>query len=233
MDKNHDLLMEEGFYAGWADSLRKKGTVLYTNVLHFRAVENFSKICKALNKREDYAHYKKLAEEIKKKINELFWNGEYYNDWISPKKHHTYFSTDGNVIAILFGVASHEQGVKIQNCIQRFGLDSGFTTGTNFPKYEWKHIYPFFFPLRIPDYHNGLQWLWLGCIDAVTKNMVGMKTQAKDLLAEIARKILEYKGVYEVYHLGKPVRRLFYKSEQGFAWSSGLFVWACKEVGLK
>ncbi len=233
MDHNKDLLMEEGHYAGWADSLKKRGTVLYTNVLHYEAVHSFAKICEALNKKREKERYFQLSEKIKSKINDFFWNGEYYNDWIGKTKHHTYFSTDGNVMAILFGIADKNRAVQIQKCIAKFGLDHGFTTGTNYPKYKFKHIYPFFFPLRMNDYHNGLQWLWLGCVDAVTKNMTGMKTEAKELLTGVAKKIIEFKGVYEVYHLGKPLERFFYKSEQGFAWSSGLFVWACRQVGLK
>jgi hypothetical protein len=43
--------------------------------------------------------------------------------------------------------------------------------------------------------------------------------------------ILENKGVYEVYDkTGKPVKRIIYKSEYPFAWSSGLLIYAAKEI---
>ena len=82
------------------------------------------------------------------------------------------------------------------------------------------------------DYHNGLHWLWIGCIDAVAKFKANNHKQAKHLLFTIAKKIVEFEGVFEVYFEGKPVKRLFYSSEQHFAWSSGLFVWACHECRL-
>jgi len=231
-DFNNDLLMEEGPFAGWADSLKKKGTVLYTNVLHFSALQAFSRICEALNKPTDARHYLHLANCVKEKINTVFWNGSYFIDWLEGKKKHDFFSTDGNVLAIVFGLTNLQQAKKIQAYIQKFELDSGFSTHTNFPKYGLKHIYKWFIPIRIHDYHNGLEWLWIGCVDAVAKSSIGMKKEAIALLERIAKKIVEYEGVYEVYDKGSPVKRLFYKSERWFAWSSGLFVWACNTVGI-
>ncbi|MCP4049957.1 MAG: hypothetical protein GY730_04545 [bacterium] len=232
MDEDSDLLIEEGPYAGWADSLKKRGKVLYTNVLHFKAVDSFAKICSLINKKDDQKHYERLRNLIRKGITERFWNRSYFIDWIHRHKH-MYFSTDGNVLAIIFGLADKEQALKIQSCIHNFDLDHTFSTKSNFPEYRFRHIFPLFYPIRIPDYHNGLQWLWLGCADAIAKQRTGLKQDAYELLIRIAKKIVEYKGVYEVYQDGKPLKRIFYKSEQGFAWSSGMFVWACKELGIK
>ena len=86
--------------------------------------------------------------------------------------------------------------------------------------------------LKKTYYHNGLEWLWIGCVDAVSKHTSGLKKEAEEIVTKLASKILEFNGVYEVYQLGKPVKRLFYNSESYFAWSSGLFVWACKELDL-
>jgi glycogen debranching enzyme len=228
-DKDGDFLIDEEPYAGWADSLRKRGKVLYSNTLHYAAVKYFSELCKALGEDANFNHYSTLAESIKNKIIELFWNGTYFIDWIHKHKHN-YFSTDGNTLAIIFGLADKEKAKSIQNCIRELDLDHGFSTKTNYPKYNFRHVFPFFFPIRIHDYHNGLEWLWIGCVDAVAKKIAGDEEKAKEMLHRIANKILEYNGVYEVYFNGKPLKRLFYHSEQGFAWSSGLFVWAYNEI---
>ncbi|MFT5171391.1 MAG: glycogen debranching enzyme [Candidatus Marinamargulisbacteria bacterium] len=229
-DRDDDLLIEEGSYAGWADSLKKKGKVLYTNVLHCKAADSFAKICGLVGNEEMQDHYHRLHLRIKDKINTLFWNGNYYIDWLDGGT--DYFSTDGNVLAILYDIASPDHAKKIQESIVKFKLDETFTARNNFPSYKPRHIYPLFLMINMGDYHNGLEWLWLGCIDAASKYKIGRKKEAKQLLNRISEKIVEYNGVYEVYEDGKPVKRLFYKSEQFFAWSSGLFVWACNECDM-
>lgn len=230
-DEDDDLLIEEGFYAGWADSVRKRGKVMYTNVLHFQALGSFAKLCQLAGRSGEEKHYLKLQDRVRKGLHERFWNGSYYIDWIHRHKH-LYFSSDGNVLAIVFGLADTEQAKKIQLSIHNFDLDHTFSTKTNFPHYRYRHIFPLFFPIKIHDYHNGLEWLWIGCADVVAKQRIGMTRDAYELLIRLSKKIVEYNGVYEVYHNGKPLTRLFYQSEQGFAWSSGMFVWACKTIGV-
>lgn len=230
-DKNNDLLIEEGAYANWADSLKKKGTVLYTNVLHWKAVDCFAQICLKVNRQEEYSTYKNLADQIKEKLNHLFWDDTHYIDWIG-KKRHTYYSSDGNLLAIVLGLATPAQGHLILDSLQLFGLDHGVFIKTNYPPYPLKHIYPAFLPVNMSDYHNGLNWLWLGCLDAVAKQQLNLHTQAQETIFQMAAKIVEYNGVYEVYKNGKPVNRFFYKSETSFAWSAGLFVWACNELKM-
>lgn len=228
-DIDHDLLIEEGGYAGWADSLNKKGKVLYTNTLHYQAVVSFVQICKHLKEHTYAKEYQLLANQINDKINELFWENTYYVDQVSLKKRYI-FSTDGNLFAILFGIASLEKIKLILQTVQEFQLESDFSIATNYPKYSSKETYAPFSFIRMSDYHNGLIWVWLGCVNAVAKYTAGYPDEARHILHQIALKIVEYKGVYEVYNHGKPVNRFFYKSEHGFAWSSGLFVWACKQT---
>lgn len=230
-DKDQDLLMEETGYAGWADSLNKKGKVLYTNALHYKALESFSHICGILKHDDLEKHYRDLADQVRETINQYFWEKHYYVDQINRKKRYI-FSTDGNLLAILFGIADSKQAGLILETIQDFQLNTSFCIQTNYPKYTPYEIYPPFLVIHMEDYHNGLIWLWLGCLHAVVIFRLGMKKEAKEILLKLAQKIIDFKGVYEVYDKGKPVRRFFYKSEQGFAWTSGLFVWACKQMGL-
>jgi glycogen debranching enzyme len=230
-DHNHDLLIEEGPYSGWADSLKKTGAVLYTNVLFLHALRRFAELCRWIENRAEADHFEYLFLCAQKKFNELFWNGDYFIDWISPQGNRvSHFSTDGNVLAIIYGIATEEQSQSIQNYITKYRLDQEFSTQTVHPPYPKAHVYTPFHLIRLSDYHNGLQWLWVGCADAVSKWMIGKKEEAISLLGRIAEKIVEHDGVFEVYEGGKPVRRLFYKSEHWFSWSAGLFVWACHRL---
>jgi len=84
------------------------------------------------------------------------------------------------------------------------------------------------------DYQNGMSWQWLGCMNVVSKQKAGLKKEANDLLCKISEIIVKYDGAYEVYeNTGKPVKRKFYKSEQPFAWSSGLFIYAHEQLNSK
>ena len=231
-DKDQDLLIEEGYYAGWADSIRKKGCVLYTNVLHYSAVNAMATISSLLGEKEFTHHYEQLSERVLEKINDTFWNNGFYIDWVNGSKKQDILSTDGNILSILLGVANMDQAHAIQDSIATFGIDHDFSVETNYPRYKKRHIFPFFHLVNMSDYHNGVKWLWLGCIDSVSKYIIGRKKEAMATIDKIAQKIIEYNGVYEVYDKGAPLKRLCYKSEQGFAWSSGLYVWACKELGL-
>jgi glycogen debranching enzyme len=231
-DEDHDLLIEEGYYAGWADSIKKHGKVLYTNILHYKAVEAFVKLCEIVNNKTAKAHYAAVAKQIKERINALFWNGHYYIDWLG-KHRNDFLATDGNLLAILFDMADDQQAKQIEKHITKYRLDKGEITELNYPKYAAKHIFPLFFPIFIQDYHNGLQWLWIGCADVIAKAKVGREKDGMLLLEAIAKKIVQYNGIYEVYFEGKPLKRFFYSSEQGFAWSAGFFILACHYLGVK
>lgn len=97
-----NYFLHEGIFANWADVIVKTGTVLYTNVLYAEALKNFSEICALSNKSDLSEAYKQKYILLKEKINGDFWNGDYYIDWINEGKKYNYFSTDGNILAMLY-----------------------------------------------------------------------------------------------------------------------------------
>ncbi len=228
---NGGPLLEEGYFASWADSVKKSGMVLYTNVLHFEALKLTSELCLEFNKKAEAKKYKELSLKVKGRINDLFWNGEYYIDWIKKKKFN-FFSTDGNLLAIVFGIADKEKAKSIQNCMKKFKINEPVPSKTNYPKYFPHMVSTWLRLVRMGDYHNdSLGWLWIGCFDAIAKHKLGMKRESLEVLTSIAKKINEYGEVYEVYtKKGKPVWRILYRAEHPFAWSSAMFVYACNET---
>ena len=105
---------------------------------------------------------------------------------------------------------------------------ANFTIETNYPRYPFWRTGPFQFLVGMADYHNrGCLWLQPGITYAISLWKVGQKKEAKEFLERIAKHIVKYNGVYEVYEKdGTPVKRLFYQSEHPFAWSAGLFLYA-------
>ncbi len=229
-DLDDDYLIEEEEYCNWADSIKKKGKVLYTNVCYCHSLRCMSKLYRILkNKKKEMLFLEKHAL-VKKKINEVFWSGEHYIDWIHKEKTYNYFSTDGNLLAILWDIADYSKSKHIEEASHLFDIQD-IPSKTVHPYYPNPLISLQIRLIGLSDYHNGLSWLWLGAINALTKHKLKMEKESKEILDKIASLIIENKGVYEVYEkTGRPVKRLIYKSEMPFAWSSGLFIYAAKEI---
>ena len=231
-DIDNDFLMEEKPYCNWADSLKKEGKLLYTNICHCYALKCLSEMFGILNINDKKRKYNLLYKKTKQKIDEAFWNGEYYIDWIHKEKHAN-FSTDGNMLSILWRIASKEKAASIVNYSIKINIDK-VPSECVYPLYDKKKMTATLIKfLGVTDYHNGLSWIWLGSVSAISKYRVGMKKEAMQILEDIADLIVKYGKVYEVYDKsGKPVKRLLYMAETPFAWSSGMFLYAVKEIIL-
>jgi len=232
-DKDKDNLIEENYYANWADSVKKRGKVLYSNVCHAHAIHCFSRMMHVFDKKLSKEYHDKFLD-IKKKINTLFWSGEHYIDWIDDEKQYNYFSTDGNTLAILWDIADPEKSKHIEEASHIFDLHD-VPSGCVHPKLPKNLVSPLIKSIGLGDYHNGLSWLWLGAINAAAKFKIGKKQDAADLIKKMSRLIVKHDGVFEVYeNNGNPVKRIIYHSEQPFAWSSGLFLYAVDNtIGLE
>ncbi|MEM3374496.1 MAG: GH116 family glycosyl hydrolase [Candidatus Woesearchaeota archaeon] len=236
-DKDNDYLIEEDEFCNWADSIKKRGKVLYTNVCFCYALKCMENLYRILNNEKKEIVYNEKYKIVKSKINERFWQGEYYLDWIidekNLKKTFDYFSSDGNFLAVIWDIADKEKSKKIEEASHIFDIHE-IPSKCVHPNYSNKLVSFQTKLIGLKDYHNGLSWLWLGCINAISKNKVNMKKEAIDILLKMSNLIIKYNGVYEVYDKEKPVRRLIYNAEIPFAWSSGMFLYACNEIlGLK
>ncbi len=219
-DTDDDLLIEELGLSSWADSIHKKGKVLYTNVCHCHAL----KCMFELTKKKEYLEKHK---NVKKILNEKFWSGEHYIDWIDfSGKQYNYFATDGNALAVIWEIAEEKRAANIEEAAHIFELHDVPSECVH-PAYPKKHVS---LPLKLiglGDYHNGLSWLWLGCISAIAQHKAGKKDNAEKLMKKIGKVIEKHGSVYEVYDKkAMPVKRLFYRAEHPFAWSAGLFIYA-------
>lgn len=232
-NKKYSLLLNNLPASSWDDSLSIKSESIYTNVCHCAAVRSMSLISKLIN-HPSHKNYNYIFVKIKTRINKLFWNGEFYSNFLitapaaSKKKNFNIFSTAGNLLAIHWHIADRKKALSIEKKIEEYGINKYVPSLTNYPKYPNNFVYlPFYF-LGTYDYHNmGMCWLWLGCEDVIVKQRLGLHEDAYKLIGKISDIIARYNNVYEVYEQnGRPVTRLFYKSEAPFAWSSALFVTA-------
>lgn len=232
MTADTGLIGETG-YSGWADSVRKEGTSLLTNVLYVAALEKFCFVTSQCHRDELTARYLKMAGTTKQSLIDRFWNGRYLVDWVKDDRVYDYFSVDGNLLAIVLGILPRKQATMISEYFLSVPtLYEPVPCKTNYPKYPNELQY---WALSALDYHNySTGWLWLGSVSAIALTRLGKRVEAARLCESMARTITEYGTVYETYdQQGKPFRKLFYTSERAFSWSAGAFLWMAKEMGFK
>lgn len=153
-------------------------------------------------------------------------------DWVRGPRRGG-FSTDGNVLASFFGMATEEQSAQISQYIVQHGLEANTPLRTCHPVYPLRQVFPFYILAGIPDYHRTLIWPWLGTLHTVNKHRMGNRGAALADLSRIGECYLGRNAVAEVYDAqGKPVSRRFYQAEVPFAWNAGLYLYAVHELGL-
>jgi len=228
-DRNNDGLIEERVFANWAETVLKFGNVLYTNCCFYKALKEASWLSSLEKKQGLLKKFDALAEKTSEKINQAFWEGNYYIDWIDFRRH-DFFASDGNLLAIDFGIADKAQAQMILNKIKQEQLNK-IPLKTNYPLYPLWRIPPTLLPLLEYNYHNGFNWPWLGCLNAIALQKVGWKREAKQTLKSVALLINQNGIAHEVFDdNGKPVNGLFLKSERPFAWTAGFFIRAVHEL---
>ncbi len=224
-------LVYEGPYAGWADSVKKKGHVLYSNILYCHAIKTVADLAEYFEKLDDQQSYLNQYDRIKAEIENVFWNGAYLNDWVNEKETNNQLSIDGNTLAIIFNVIDTEKQIRVLTEIKKRQMITEFGAKLIDGNYKSKDVYTPFLFIGLKDYHNGLLWLWVSCICSVAFVKNNFIEDGTNLIYSLATLINKEGTVYEVYEKsGEPVNRLVYKSEKGFAWSAGLFVWAYESL---
>ncbi|MGC6368070.1 MAG: amylo-alpha-1,6-glucosidase [Candidatus Marinamargulisbacteria bacterium] len=223
-------LIVEGPYAGWADSLKKTGHVLYSNVLYAKALKSMVSLTE--KKEKISTRLAKQYEKTTTAIVDVFWNGSYLIDYVNETEKCEHLSLDGNVLAVVFDIIDTRKQKKLLRSILSEKMLTKHGAKLANKVYDNKVVYPPFLLINLKDYHNGLIWFWVCCVATVALYKNDFKEDAFNLFKVMAKKITRDNTMYEVYEpkKGKAVKRLFYKSEQGFAWSAGLFVWAYQEL---
>src|SRR5438445_1930927 len=226
-DRDGDALIENRhFLADWMDSILKKDKDFYLNLLFFEGLRAGRAVKEWLGHADDARRYEELAARTGRALQRVFWNGQYFTDWVRGSRHGG-FASDGNVLAILFGMASAGQAESILRFITAQGLDRETPLRTCDPVYPIWQVFPFYFLAGIPDYHRTLIWPWLGTINAINKFRLGQQDGALADLARIGEWYVARNAVAEVYEQdGRPLSRRFYQAEVPFAWNAGVYVYA-------
>lgn len=219
---DHHLLHQEAF-ADWADSIGRRGYILYTNVLYWKATEAMARAAARLG--HPAAAYQAKAAQLKQQINAHFWDEE-LGYFITSQQFHN-LSSDGNLMAISWGLTTEEQAHAILDAMDRFQMADPVPTQVVNQPYPAHYISLENRLAGIPEYHISAAWLWLGAWHVVALTRMGRREAANTLLRRLSELIVRDGIVHEVYGKdGHFLSTLLYTSEAPLTWNASMVVYA-------
>jgi glycogen debranching enzyme len=232
LDRDRDGLIESHLLADWMDSILKTNQLLTLNVLYWAALRGGETIKRGLQAGSAADQYGELAGQTHASLQSVFWNGDYFVDWVHGT-HRGAFASDGNIFAMQLGLATPEQASRIIAFVARQGLQRDAPLRTCNPVYPWWRVFPAYYLAGIPDYHRTLIWPWQGTLFALCKDRAGDRAGALADLAQIGEWYIRWHSVSEVYTPdGRPLARRFYTADVPFAWNAGTYVYAVHALGM-
>lgn len=220
-----DGLLHQAAFADWADSIARRGRVLYTNVLYWKALHDMAHAAATFDQTADRHYFTQRAEYLKRSINDHFWRpdlGYYVTNKIFDN-----LSSSGNLLAIVWEMASPTQAHAILNKMNEFEMANPVPTRTTHRPYPRRFIAIENHLGGIPHYHTSAAWLWLGAWHIIALARMERLDEAATLLRRMSTVIVRDGAVHEVYApTGNYLSSFWYTSEVPLTWSAGMAVYA-------
>jgi len=183
------------------------------------------------------------AEKLKYMVNDdkedCLWNKEFYLPY-RWKNHGKYkeigdwFDSLGNMLAIIFDLASPEQAEKILSYIKKKKISHPYPMKDIFPPINkkspyWQDYYLDCMSGTPNQYSNGGAWGYIGCFYVLALIKIGNLKEAEDNLQKIAKANLKW-GFPEWIH---PIKHHVYELDKLQAWEAGMFILAYESLKKK
>ncbi|HEX2995962.1 MAG TPA: hypothetical protein VHP14_14150 [Anaerolineales bacterium] len=224
-DAERDPLLHQGAFADWADSIARRGRVLYTNVVYWKALSEMAIAATRLDLQQEAVHYFVRAENVLRAINRYFWRDDL--GYFITSDELTQLSSDGNLLAVAWGLATREQARRILNCMKERRMAEPVPTRVTHPPYPRRLIAPENIIGGMASYHTDAAWLWLGAWHVIALTKSGLMAEAQELVSRILNVIVQDRQVNEVYApSGKPLASMWYTSEAPLTWNAGMVIYA-------
>lgn len=220
-------LLQQGAYSDWADSLARRGKVLYTNVIYWKALSEMALISSRQDLTEHAVDYFDEAESVSRAIQEELWRADLGYFVTSPDLEQ--LSSAGNLLAIAWGLAFPEQTESILKIMEETGMAEPVPTQVAYPSYPPNLIAIENRLGGIAHYHTEASWLWIGAWHVIALANNSHLDQAREMMGRITEVIVRDRQVNEVHGPdGKPLRSIWYKSESPLTWNAGMILYAYK-----
>ena len=223
---NVELLYQQSF-ADWADSVARRGYIHYTNVVYWKALSEMAQAAVELDMLAHSEFYKTKADLVASAIHQRFWDDD-LGYFITSETLHQ-LSSDGNLLAIAWGLTSPEQAKSILQSMELAGMATPVPTRVASTPYPRELIAIENVLGGMASYHTDAAWVWLGAWHVIAQARCGNLVKAKEMLSRISAVIVRDRQIHEVYGKnGEPMASLWYKPEAPLTWNAGMFIYACK-----
>ena len=221
-----DPLLHQGAFADWADSIARHGRVLYTNVVYWKALSEMAIAATQRSLHEEAVAYFVQAEKVLRAINRYFWREDL--GYFVTSEELLQLSSDGNLLAIAWGLTTREQAESILRVMERARMAEPVPTRVTYPSYPRHLIALENLVGGMGNYHTDASWLWIGAWHVIALVKTGHMEAAQTLVSRILKVIVEDRQVNEVHAPnGKPLSSMWYTPEAPLTWNAGMIIYAC------
>jgi GH15 family glucan-1,4-alpha-glucosidase len=225
--KPDEALLYQYAYSDWADSIARRGRVLYTNVVYWKALRAMSEAAASLRIKQQAEYYAEEAERVSQAIQAQFWRPDL--GYFVTSARLSQLSSEGNLLAIAWGLASAEQTESILKVMAEARMDQPVPTRVAHPSYPASLIAIENILGGMANYHTEAAWLWIGAWHVIALVRANHKDEAQKLVVRITEIIVRDRQINEAYGPnGKPLSSLWYKSESPLTWNAGMLLYAFK-----
>jgi glycogen debranching enzyme len=222
-----DALLYQSAYSDWADSVSRRGRVLYTNVVYWKALKAMTEAAQSLNINQQAEFYSEEAERVLQAIQAHFWRADL--GYFITSARLDQLSSDGNLLAIAWELATPEQAESILNVMAEAHIAEPVPTQVAFPPYPRSFIAIENVLGGMANYHTEAAWLWIGAWHVIALTKTNRLEEAQRLIDRITEVIITERQLNEAHGLnGQPLSSMWYKSESPLSWNAGMVLYAYK-----
>ncbi|HLO27581.1 MAG TPA: hypothetical protein VK249_00505 [Anaerolineales bacterium] len=222
-----DPLLHQGAFADWADSVARRGRVLYTNVVYWKALSEMAIAATRLDLQQEAVSYFVKAENVVRAVNRYFWRDEL--GYFVTSDELTQLSSDGNLLAIAWGLAKNQQAESILKVMEEAKMAEPIPTRVTYPSYPRQLIALENLLGGLASYHTNASWLWIGAWHVIALVKTDHLEEAQRLVERILQVIVRDRQVNEVHAPnGRPLASMWYTSEAPLTWNAGMVIYACR-----
>lgn len=227
-----NALLKQGAYADWADSVARRGSVLFTNIVYWKAFSEMALAAASLDKTDEAVVYIAEAETLSRTIQEEFWRPDL--GYFITSRSLEQLSSAGNLLAIAWGLTSPDQTESILKVMEEAGMADPVPTRVAYPSYPNSLIAIENILGGLGNYHTDAAWLWIGAWHVIALANSDRLEQAQEMMARISEIIIRDRQVNEVHGPnGEPLNSIWYKSESPLTWNAGMLIYAYNVLETK
>jgi hypothetical protein len=186
-----EVLLSQGAYADWADSVARRGQVLYTNIVYWKALCALGQAAESLDLKNEPAHYFAEDEAVSGAIEERFWRPDL--GYFVTSERLEQFSRTGNLLASAWELATSEQTESILRILEETEMAKPVPTRVSHPAYPLSQIAIQNVLGGLANYHTEASWLWIGAWHVIALVRSRHLVQAQEILERIVEVIIRDK----------------------------------------